>query len=190
MHTIKRCHGFGLGRGPLCLVSSGRSTSNLVLPVQCPGYGVPQWCLDVEGFFSWSFLGLLAWSITFVSCHLMGWWCFQACSASGESAGSLAWGWSSNPGDPSGPSWPKLRTHCQQRSSPRLSTRSPAAVGRPTLGRRPGDLRQEWKNTKMLAAGECWRSQLWQNMPGSTTIPSSGRTRGWLTEPEDPKNSS
>ena len=41
------------------------------------------------------------------------------------------------------------------------------AVGRITLGRQPGDLRQEWKNTKMLAAWECWRSQLWQNMPGA-----------------------
>ena len=76
-----RNHGLGLGCGPLYLVSWGWSASSLVLLVQCSGYGVPQLTLDVEGFFQLEFFGLLARSITLVSCHFMGRWYSQACSA-------------------------------------------------------------------------------------------------------------
>ena len=45
-------------------------------------YSVDVWMWRAS--FSWSSLGLLARSITLVSCHLMGWWCFQACSATAD----------------------------------------------------------------------------------------------------------
>ena len=54
----------------------------------------------------------------------------------------------------------------------------PCSCGKTYIGEMTRRLETRMKNTKMLAAGECWRSQLWQNMPGSTTIPSSGRTPG------------
>ena len=61
----------------LSVVSQQPGTSSPMSQLRSSSVDVWIW----RAFFSWSSLDLPARSITLVSCHLMGWWCSQACSA-------------------------------------------------------------------------------------------------------------
>ena len=64
----------------LSVVSQQLGTSSPMSRLRSSSVDVWMW----RAFFSWSSLGLPARSITLVFCHLMGWWCSQACSATAD----------------------------------------------------------------------------------------------------------